>query len=121
MEATTGTRQTGLGRRLPSTQARRQRDSEPQPAGAPMSATGHLSPNGGEPFGIVWTLCVEEYFYLLLPIAFWVLRPRGTAVLLAVIVALTCLPQLEVLPGTVDFGTWFLIPVNLLTGAVLAA
>jgi len=66
-------------------------------------------------------LCVEEYFYLLLPIAFWVLRPRGTAVLLAVIVALTCLPQLEVLPGTVDFGTWFLIPVNLLTGAVLAA
>jgi peptidoglycan/LPS O-acetylase OafA/YrhL len=85
-----------------------------------LTFTAQLSPNGGEPFGIVWTLCVEEYFYLLLPIAFLLLRPRGAAVVLTAIVALTCLPQFEVLPGTVDFGTWFLIPVNLLTGAVLA-
>jgi peptidoglycan/LPS O-acetylase OafA/YrhL len=86
-----------------------------------LTFTAHLSPNGGEPFGIVWTVCVEEYFYLILPIAFWLFRPRGMAVLLMAIVALTCLPQLEVLPGTDGFGTWFLIPVNLLTGAVLAA
>jgi peptidoglycan/LPS O-acetylase OafA/YrhL len=86
-----------------------------------LTFTALLSPNGGDPFGIVWTLCVEEYFYLLLPIAFWLLRPRGTAVLLTAIIALTCLPQFEVLPGTDDFGTWFLIPVNLLVGAVLAA
>ena len=36
------------------------------------------------------------------------------------LIALTCLPRFEILPGTDNFGTWFLIPVNLLTGAVLA-
>jgi peptidoglycan/LPS O-acetylase OafA/YrhL len=85
-----------------------------------LTFTAHLSPNQGEPFGIVWTLCVEEYFYLLLPIAFWMFRARGVAIVLIGIVAVTCLPRFEVLPGTNDFGTWYLIPVNLLAGAVLA-
>src|SRR5262249_42736397 len=82
--------------------------------------TAQLSPNAGDPFGIVWTLCVEEYFYLLLPIAFWLFGPRGTAVGLVVLIALTAEPRFHVLPWSENFGIWFILPVNLLSGAVLA-
>ena len=45
-----------------------------------LTFTAHLSPNEGDPYGIVWTLCVEEYFYLLLPVVVLGIGPRGTAV-----------------------------------------
>jgi peptidoglycan/LPS O-acetylase OafA/YrhL len=85
-----------------------------------LTFTAQLSPNAGDPFGIVWTLCVEEYFYLLLPIAFWLFGPRGTAVGLILLMVLTAEPGFHILPGTTEFGTWFIAPVNLLSGAVLA-
>ena len=84
-----------------------------------LTFTAHLSPNMGTPYGIVWTLCVEEYFYLLLPLAFWAFGPRGTAVVLVGVIVGTLEPGLRMVPGT-QFGTWFLVPVNLLSGAVLA-
>jgi peptidoglycan/LPS O-acetylase OafA/YrhL len=84
-----------------------------------MTFTAQLSPYSGEPYAIVWTLCVEEYFYLLLPLGFWLLGPRGTAAALIAVVIVTLEPRLRLIPGT-TFGTWFLIPVNLLTGAALA-
>jgi peptidoglycan/LPS O-acetylase OafA/YrhL len=85
-----------------------------------LTFTYHLSPNEGTPYGIVWTLCVEEYFYLLLPLLFWAFGPRGTAVVLVGVIVVTLEPGLRTIPGT-RFGTWFLIPVNLLSGAILAA
>jgi len=85
-----------------------------------LTFTYHLSPNEGTPYGIVWTLCVEEYFYLLLPLLFWAFGPRGTAVVLVGVIVVTLEPGLRMIPGT-RFGTWFLIPVNLLSGAILAA
>jgi len=90
-----------------------------------LTFTVHLSPNFGKPYGITWTLCVEEYFYLLLPLILWVLRPMGTAILLVLVIGVTCLPGIDDWIGTGRFaeygpGVWFLIPVNLLAGAVLA-
>src|SRR5262245_59274614 len=84
-----------------------------------LTFTAQLSPNAGEPFAIVWTLCVEEYFYLLLPLSFWLIGPRATAVALVGVIVLTLEPSLHKIPGT-EFGTWFLVPVNLLAGAILA-
>jgi peptidoglycan/LPS O-acetylase OafA/YrhL len=84
-----------------------------------LTFTYHLSPNEGTPYGIVWTLCVEEYFYLLLPVLFWAFGPRGTAAVLVGVVVVTLEPRLHRVPGT-HIGTWFVVPVNLLTGAVLA-
>jgi len=52
-----------------------------------LTFTSFFSPNDGTPYGIVWTLCVEEYFYLFLPLLFWALGPRGTAVVLAGVIA----------------------------------
>jgi peptidoglycan/LPS O-acetylase OafA/YrhL len=78
-----------------------------------------LTPNGGAPYEIIWTLCVEEYFYLLLPLMFWVLGPRATAAVLVGVIVVTLEPRLEKVPGTL-IGTWFVLPVNLLTGAILA-
>jgi peptidoglycan/LPS O-acetylase OafA/YrhL len=84
-----------------------------------LTFTYHLSANEGAPYAIVWTLCVEEYFYLLLPVLFWAFGPRGAATVLVAVVVVTLDPRLHRLPGT-PVGTWFVIPVNLLTGAVLA-
>jgi len=84
-----------------------------------LTFTYHLSPNEGTPYGIVWTLCVEEYFYLLLPLLFWAVGPRGTAAILVGVIVVTLEPRLHLIPGT-HVGTWFVVPVNLLTGAVLA-
>lgn len=84
-----------------------------------LTFTAHLSPNMGTPYGIVWTLAVEEYFYLLLPLGFWLFGPRGMAVVLIAVIVVTLDPGLRMVPGT-QFGTWFLIPVNLLSAAVLA-
>ncbi|HEX3147960.1 MAG TPA: acyltransferase [Gemmataceae bacterium] len=85
-----------------------------------LTFTAQLSPNQGDPYAIVWTLCVEEYFYLLLPLAYWAVGPRWTAVGLVGVIIVLSEPGLRMLPGT-QFGTWFLIPVNLLAGAILAA
>src|SRR5262249_5390536 len=82
--------------------------------------TAQLSPNAGDPFGIVWTLCVEEYFYLLLPIGFCLFGPRATAIGLVLLMVLTAEPGFHILPWSENFGTWFIMPVNLLSGAVLA-
>jgi peptidoglycan/LPS O-acetylase OafA/YrhL len=84
-----------------------------------LTFTKYFSPNGGAPYEIVWTLCVEEYFYLLLPVLFWAVGPRWTAVFLVGVIVVTLEPRLHLLPGT-HLGTWFLIPVNLLTGGILA-
>lgn len=84
-----------------------------------LTFTYHLSPNKGVPYAIVWTLCVEEYFYLVLPLLFWTFGPRGTAALLVGVIVVTLEPRLDHIPGTPE-GTWFLLPVNLLSGAVLA-
>jgi len=90
-----------------------------------LTFTVHLSPTYGKPYGITWTLSVEEYFYLLLPLILWALRPMGTAIFLILLIGLTCLPGIDERIGTWRFaeygpGVWFLIPVNLLTGAVVA-
>ena len=71
------------------------------------------------PYGIVWTLCIEEWFYLMLPLIFAVVGPKRAMVVLIGLIVLTCEPMLETLPGT-TYGTWFFWPVNLLGGAVLA-
>jgi peptidoglycan/LPS O-acetylase OafA/YrhL len=84
-----------------------------------LTFTYHLSPNEGTPYGIVWTLCVEEYFYLLLPLLFWSVGPRWTAAILVGVIVVTLEPRLHLIPGT-HVGTWFVVPVNLLAGAVLA-
>jgi peptidoglycan/LPS O-acetylase OafA/YrhL len=81
---------------------------------SPDRAPGHWMP-----YGIVWTLCIEEWFYLLLPLIFALFGPKRALVVLIGLIVLTCEPMLETLPGT-SYGTWFFWPVNLLGGAVLA-
>jgi peptidoglycan/LPS O-acetylase OafA/YrhL len=81
---------------------------------SPDRAPGHWIP-----YGIVWTLCIEEWFYLLLPLIFAIFGPKRALVVLIGLIVLTCEPMLEKLPGT-SYGTWFFWPVNLLLGAVLA-
>jgi peptidoglycan/LPS O-acetylase OafA/YrhL len=83
--------------------------------------TEPLSPDRATwmPYGIVWTLCIEEWFYLMLPLIFWAVGPKRAIYVLIGLIVLTCEPVLEVIPGT-DQGTWFYWPVNLFAGAVLA-
>lgn len=84
-----------------------------------LTFTKPLSPDSDTmPYGIVWTLCVEEYFYLLLPLAFWAFGPRGAAAGLVLAAALTVVPRFQLLRD--GFHTNYLIPINLLAGAVLA-
>jgi len=79
----------------------------------PLSAAEWL------PYGIVWTLCIEEWFYLMLPLVFAVVGPRRAIVVLIGLIVLTCEPLMHTLPGTTR-GIWFVWPENLLGGAVLA-
>jgi Predicted acyltransferases len=81
--------------------------------------TEPLSSDTWIPYGIVWTLCIEEWFYLMLPLIFAVVGPKRAIVVLIGLIVLTAEPLLSKLPGT-DRGIWFVWPVNLLLGAVLA-
>jgi peptidoglycan/LPS O-acetylase OafA/YrhL len=85
-----------------------------------LTFTKPLSPDSasGFPYGIVWSLCVEEYFYLLMPIAFWLFGPRVTAFGLVAVAAIIAEPQFQHLRE--GFNTNYLIPVNLMAGVVLA-
>ncbi|HKB01013.1 MAG TPA: acyltransferase [Gemmataceae bacterium] len=83
-----------------------------------LTFTARLSPDGGDPYAIVWTLCVEEYFYLVLPIAVWAFGRRGTGLVLTAGIALLMVPGMQRLPD--GSSTWFLAPLNLLAGATLA-
>ena len=71
------------------------------------------------PYGIVWTLCIEEWFYLLLPLIFAIVGPKRAMIVLIGLIVLTAEPMLEKIPGT-NYGMWFLWPCNLMGGAVLA-
>jgi peptidoglycan/LPS O-acetylase OafA/YrhL len=84
-----------------------------------LTFTFQLSPDGNKlPLLIVWSLCVEELFYLLLPLIF-LLRKRGRiAVALCVIVGLLLIPRFHLLPD--GSSTWFLFPLNLFFGVFLA-
>ncbi|HEX3147959.1 MAG TPA: acyltransferase [Gemmataceae bacterium] len=86
-----------------------------------ITFTEPLSPDKGVwlPYGIVWTLCIEEWFYLLLPLIFAVVGPKRALFVLIGLMVLTAEPRLEKIPGT-DYGMWFFWPCNLLGGAVLA-
>jgi peptidoglycan/LPS O-acetylase OafA/YrhL len=61
---------------------------------------------------------VEEYFYLLLPLAFLLVGPRWTAAGLVGVAVLTAIPPFHLVRE--GYGTNYLIPVNILAGAVLA-
>jgi peptidoglycan/LPS O-acetylase OafA/YrhL len=82
-----------------------------------LTFTFHLGPDT-LPMGIVWSLCVEEFFYLLFPLAF--LLGSRTRVLVALV--LLSLLNLEPRFFTVaeEVGTWYLLPHNLIGGAILA-
>jgi peptidoglycan/LPS O-acetylase OafA/YrhL len=84
-----------------------------------LTFTEPLSPAPWMPYGIIWTLCIEEWFYILLPLIFAVVGPKRALYVLIGMIILTAEPILEKIPGT-PHGTWFLWPVNLIGGAVLA-
>ena len=84
-----------------------------------LTFTFQLSPEWERlPLLIVWSLCVEELFYLLLPLIFLLRKPGRIAVALCMIVALLLVPQFHQLPD--GSGTWFLFPLNLFVGVLLA-
>ncbi len=84
-----------------------------------LTFTFQLSPDGDKlPLLIVWSLCVEELFYLLLPLLFLLRKPARIALALAVIVGLLLVPRFHLLPD--GSGTWFLFPLNLFFGVFLA-
>ena len=84
-----------------------------------LTFTFQLSPDGDKlPLLIVWSLCVEELFYLLLPLLFLLKKPARIAIALAVIVGLLLVPRFYLLPD--GSGTWFLFPLNLFFGVFLA-
>jgi peptidoglycan/LPS O-acetylase OafA/YrhL len=83
-----------------------------------LTFTARLSPDCGDPYAIVWTLCVEEYFYLLLPLVVWAFGKRGTTVMLFAAIVVLMAPATQRLPD--GSSTWFLAPLNLGAGAILA-
>ena len=84
-----------------------------------LTFTFQLSPDGDKlPLLIVWSLCVEELFYLLLPFLFLLKKRVRIGIALAVIVGLLLVPRFHLLPD--GSGTWFLFPLNLFFGVFLA-
>jgi len=84
-----------------------------------LTFTFQLSPDGDKlPLLIVWSLCVEEVFYLLLPLLFLLKKHARIAIALAVVVGLLLVPRFYLLPD--GSGTWFLFPINLFFGVFLA-
>ena len=84
-----------------------------------LTFTFQLSPDGSRlPLVIVWSLCVEELFYLLLPLLFLLRKHARIAAALVVIVGLLLVPRFYLLPN--GDGTWFLFPLNLFFGVLLA-
>jgi peptidoglycan/LPS O-acetylase OafA/YrhL len=84
-----------------------------------LTFTFQLSPDGDKlPLLIVWSLCVEELFYLLLPLLFLLRKPVRIAIALAAVVGLLMVPRFHLLPD--GSGTWFLFPLNLFFGVCLA-
>jgi peptidoglycan/LPS O-acetylase OafA/YrhL len=84
-----------------------------------LTFTFQLSPNADDlPLTIVWSLCVEELFYLVLPFAFLLRNRRDIAILMLTIIAVLTEPIFFSLPD--GGGTWFLFPVNLFFGVLLA-
>ena len=84
-----------------------------------LTFTFQLSPDSSHlPLLIVWSLCVEELFYLFLPLIFLLGTKVRVAFALGCIVGLLLTPRFFLLPnGT---GTWFLLPLNLFFGVGLA-
>ena len=84
-----------------------------------LTFTFQLSPDGDRlPLLIVWSLCVEELFYLLLPLLFLLRKKVRIGIALAMIVGLLLVPRFYLLPD--GSGTWFLFPLNLFFGVFLA-
>jgi len=84
-----------------------------------LTFTFQLSPVWDRlPLLIVWSLCVEELFYLLLPLLFLLKKPVRIGIGLSIIVALLLVPRFYLLPN--GDGTWFLFPLNLFLGVFLA-
>lgn len=84
-----------------------------------LTFTFQLSPDAGRlPLVIVWSLCVEELFYLLLPLLFLLQTHLRIAIALLTILGLLLLPRFYLLPN--GSGTWYLFPLNLFTGVLLA-
>jgi peptidoglycan/LPS O-acetylase OafA/YrhL len=84
-----------------------------------LTFTYQLSPSEAAlPLVIVWSLCDEEIFYLLLPLLFLLRRSGYVAIALLVIVGVLLIPRLYLLPD--GSGTWFLFPINLFLGVLLA-
>ena len=85
-----------------------------------LTFSTHFCPNADRlPYGIVWSLCVEEFFYLLLPVVFLLGNRLRIMAVLGGLVVLTMEPRFHLFPGT-DGGTWFVMPANLFGGALLA-
>ncbi len=84
-----------------------------------LTFTFQLSPDSSRlPLLIVWSLCVEEVFYLVLPIIFLLGKRTLIAAALVVIAGILLVPRFYLLPN--GEATWYLFPFNLLTGVGLA-
>jgi peptidoglycan/LPS O-acetylase OafA/YrhL len=84
-----------------------------------LTFTFQLSPDFDRlPLMVVWSLCVEELFYLLLPLVFLLKKRSRIAIAMVVIVAVLLLPRFSVLPN--GAGLWFVFPLNLFFGVLLA-
>jgi peptidoglycan/LPS O-acetylase OafA/YrhL len=84
-----------------------------------LTFTFQLSPDSVRlPLLIVWSLCVEELFYLFVPLIFLLRSHVRITVTLLAIVAVLLVPRFSQLPdGT---GLWFVLPINLFFGVLLA-
>ena len=78
-----------------------------------------LSPDSDRlPLLLVWSLCVEELFYLLLPIVFTLKKRSRIEIALVIIIAVLLVPQFSTLPN--GAGLWYVLPLNLFFGVILA-